>query len=55
MFNLATGGGDLCFSSDDEDDLFDSGDGDGVVSRDETDDVDEMELLRIPPLALCLT
>ena len=52
----AGGGGDLAFNLDDEECLFDSGDGDGVVSRDETDDVDEREVLRVSaPVALCLT
>ena len=42
MFSLTAGGGVLGFKSDDEEDLLDSGDGDGVVSR---DDVDEREVL----------
>ena len=37
----AGGGGDLAFNRDDEECLFDSGDGDGVVSRDDTDDVNK--------------
>ena len=62
MFSLTAGaggdGGDLPFSSEEEEDLFDSGDGDGVVSRDDDGDVEERDLLKppeAPAVSLCLT
>ena len=63
MFSLTAGaggdGGDLPFSrEEEEEDLFDSGDGDGVVSRDDDGDVEERDLLKppeAPAVSLCLT
>ena len=62
MFNLTAGAGgdegDLPFTREEEEDLFDSGDGEGVVSRDDDGDVDEREVLKPPEAAavsLCLT
>ena len=58
MFNFGVGCGDL-FSSDELDDLFDSGD--GVVSRDDPPDVveaaDDMDTFtpEAPEVNLCLT
>ena len=60
MFSRTAGaggdGGDLPFSR--EEDLFDSGDGEGVVSRDDDGDVEERDVLKPPEVAavsLCRT
>ena len=64
MFSLTAGagvggdGGDLPFRREEEEDLLDSGDGDGVVSREDDGDVEERDLLKPPEAAavsLCLT
>ena len=62
MFSLTAGaggeGGDLPFTREEEEDLFDSGDGEGVVSRDDDGDGEEREVL-IPAeaaaVSLCRT
>ena len=60
MFSLVGWGGGERFSNDEDDDLLDSGDGDGVVSRDDPPDAieadDENDVDKAAPeLALCLT
>ena len=62
MFSRTAGaggdGGDLPFSGEEEEDLFDSGDGEGVVSRDDDGDVEERDVLKPPEVAavsLCRT
>ena len=62
MFSRTAGaggdGGDLPFSREEEEDLFDSGDGEGVVSRDDDGDVEERDVLKPPEVAavsLCRT
>ena len=63
MFSRTAGaggdGGDLPFSrEEEEEDLFDSGDGEGVVSRDDDGDVEERDVLKPPEVAavsLCRT
>ena len=61
MFSLTGAGGeggDLPFTREEEEDLFDSGDGEGVVSRDDDGDVEERDLLKppeAPAVSLCLT
>ena len=61
MFSLTGAGGeggDLPFTREEEEDLFDSGDGEGVVSRDEDGDVEERDVLKpaeAAAVSLCLT
>ena len=61
MFSLTGAGGeggDLPFTREEVEDLFDSGDGEGVVSRDDVGDVEERDVLKPPGAAavsLCRT
>ena len=59
MFSLTGAGGeggDLPLTREEEEDLFDSGDGEGVVSRDEDGDEEERDVLKTAEaVSLCLT